>query len=115
MPDRLETYSIAILKYEEAVRGARRISEVINRGATALRNWEQVMVTDVQGEFPKDFEHSSRSENNLTGKEWPGAQQIADALLTFHRAKRDLEAAYEAIPGEQRNAIKPPDSVMPPR
>jgi len=111
----LETYSAAILAYAETVRQARRIGDIVNRAATALRNWEQVQVTETAGEFPEEFRRSTYSENNVKGSEWPGAQQIADALLAYHRAKHDLEIAYNGIPEDQRHAVKAPDAVNPTR
>jgi hypothetical protein len=111
----LETYSAAILDYAETVRRARRIADVVNRAATALRNWEQVQVTDTAGDFPEEFRRSSYSENHVKGSEWPEAQQIADALLAYHRSKHDLEIAYSGIPEDQRHAVKAPDAVSPMR
>jgi hypothetical protein len=115
MATSLETYSAAILVYADTVRGARRIADVVNRAATALRNWEQVQVTDTTGEFPEEFRRSSYSENQLKGSDWPGAQQIADALLAYHHAKHELEIAYNGIPEIQRHAVKAPDAVNPSR
>ncbi len=115
MATSLETYSAAVLAYADTVRRARRIADVINRAATALRNWEQVQVTDTAGEFPEEFRRSSHSENHLKGSEWPGAQQIADALLAYHHARRELEIAYNSIPEDQRHAVKAPDAVNPAR
>ncbi|MGQ0636034.1 MAG: hypothetical protein ACT4QC_15595 [Planctomycetaceae bacterium] len=115
MSNHLQTYCIAVHAYEEAVYNARRVSEVVNRGATALRNWEQVQVTDIAGAFPDEFTRSARSENHLKGEEWPAAQQIADVLLAYHKTKLELEAAFLAIPDDQRHAVKTPESVTPPR
>lgn len=115
MSDPLHEYSIAVLAYAETVQRARRVSEIINRGATALRNWEQVLVTEVQGDFPQELARSGRSENHLPGNEWPNAQHIADALLAYHQARNDLETAFNAIPEDQRHAVKTPESVTPPR
>jgi len=115
MATSLEMYSAAILVYADAIHRARRIADVVNRAATALRNWEQVQVTDTAGEFPEEFRRSSYSENHVKGSEWPGAQQIADALLAYHHAKRELEIAYNGIPADQRHAVKAPDAVNPTR
>lgn len=115
MSDALEGYSRAVRAFAESIHQARRIAEIVNRGATALRNWEQVQVTDVTGEFPGDVRRDRGSENDLVGRDWPGAQQIADVLLEYHRARRELERAFGAIPEDHRHAVRCPDSVAPPR
>ena len=115
MSDSLEQYSNAVLAYAAAVHRARRLAEIVNRGATALRNWEQAQVTEILGVFPVEAGRRSGSENDLSGGEWPGAQQIADALLAYHQAKKDLDLAFKAIPEPLRHAVKTPDSVTPPR
>lgn len=116
MSDCLHTYSLAIRMYEETVIKTRGVSQIINRGATAMRNWEQVLVTNVEGvEFPPEFSRSNRSENQITGKEWPTAQQIADALLAYHKARQELLNAYNAIPADERHAVRAPEAVNPPQ
>jgi hypothetical protein len=113
--DSLQQYSNAALAYAETVHQARRIAEIVNRGATALRNWEHVQVTGILGEFPDEVRRFRASENDLSGNDWPDAQQIADVLLTYHQARRNLELAFQAIPDALRHAVKNPDSVTPPR
>jgi hypothetical protein len=114
MSDPLQRYSNAVLAYAETVHRARRVSEIVNRGATALRNWENVEVTGILGEISEARDRRA-SENDLCGEEWPDAQQIADVLQTYRLAKRDLELAFDAIPVGLRHAVKSPDSVTPPR
>ena len=65
--------SVAILVYAETVRRARRIADIVNRAATAMRNCEQVQVTDTAAEFPEEFRRSTYSENHVKGSEGPGA------------------------------------------
>lgn len=115
MADPLQQYSSAALAYAQTVQRARRMAEIVNRGATALRNWENVQVSGILGDFPEEVKSRRASENDLCGDEWPGAQQIADVLLTYHQARRNLELAFDAIPEELRHAVKNPDSITPPR
>ena len=115
MSDPLQQYSNAVLAYAESVRRARRVADIVNRGATALRDWEHVQVTGILGAFPEEVNRRRASESDVCGDEWPGAQQIADVLLAYHQAKRDLEFAFGAIPEDLRHAVKNPDSVAPPR
>jgi len=115
MSDPLQQYSSAALAYVQAVQRARRIAEVVNRGATALRNWENVQVTGALGAFPEDVRSRRSSENDLSSDDWPGSQQIADVLLNYHRTRKDLESAYEAIPESVRHAVKNPEALTPPR
>jgi hypothetical protein len=115
MNDHLQTYSRAVFNYTEAVQKARRVSEIINRGASALRNWEQVRVTDTEGVFPEFLSRTTTSDSHVQGLEWPSAQQIADALLDYHRTKHELELAFTGIPDDQRQALRSPDSIVPPR
>lgn len=115
MSDPLQHYANAVLVYAESVRRARRLADIVNRGATALRDWEHVQVTGIRGEFPEEANRRRASENDVCGNEWPGAQQIADILLTYHRARRDLELAFEGIPEGLRHAVRNPDSVSPPK
>ncbi|MBS0264210.1 MAG: hypothetical protein JSS02_19895 [Planctomycetes bacterium] len=115
MSDPLQQYSNAVLAYTASVHQARRVAEIVNRGATALRNWEHVQVTGILGEFPEEVRRRHASENDVCGDDWPGAQQIANVLLAYHQAKQALELAFSEIPEALRHAVKNPESVAPPR
>jgi hypothetical protein len=79
------------------------------------KEYENVQVTGILGEVPDEVRQFRAPEDDLSGKEWPDAQKIADVLLTYHQAKRDLELPFQAIPEALRHAVKDPDSVTPPR
>lgn len=81
MSDSLRQDSIAVSDCTEAVHRARHLADVVDRGATALRNQEQIPVSGMVGNFPEDGDRQRASENDLSGDEWPAAQQIADVLL----------------------------------
>ena len=100
MSTALETSSAAILVYTETVRRARRIADIVNRAATAMRNWEQMQVTETAGEFPEEFRRSTYSENHVKGSERPGAlASIRATAVEFTAYLQDLEE-----PAEEREA-----------
>ena len=44
----------------------------------------------------------------VPAREWPGAEQIQQAVVRWHAARAAVEAAYDAIPKAQRGAVVPP-------
>jgi hypothetical protein len=67
------------------------------------------MVSNVQTGFPMEIA-LGRNTPSINAREWPTADAIAESLAGYHRAKSELQRAYDAIPESQRDIVRRPDS-----
>jgi hypothetical protein len=107
--DPIQAYQQAARELKTATAQAERLAKVVTQGASALRIWKTAMVSDVQVGFPAEIALNPRTLA-INPADWPTAQAIAESLGGFHRAKFALQAAYNAIPGSQKDIVQPPHS-----
>ena len=98
-----EKYQQAVAEIQEAIREAERLVCIVSSGASALRDWRRMTMSNVEGGFPL-LPHNP----GINGSEWPTGQQVAAALQRYHRAKESLHNAYMAIPDGERAIVKTP-------
>jgi len=70
----------------------------------------------VKPALPEDLVSASRAPRGgrsdiVPAHEWPAAEQIQQAVVSWHAARAAVAAAYDAIPRDQRNAVVPPDDA----
>lgn len=106
----IENYQQAVSEIQAAIHEAERMVQIVSSGAALLRNnWKRTMMSNVDGGFPAEIALSSKSFN---GREWPTGQQLADVLVRYHNACRNLQNAYRAIPDSQRAVVQEPEEFI---
>jgi|GEM_PF-3583265 len=101
-----------IAKYLEAraalLAAENRVLKVIapiSSAATALRNWDQVMISNTSVGFPMDIALTHKP--TLNAREWPTLDQVAEALAASHDARHKAENAWHAIPSDLQAGLQP--------
>lgn len=103
-----------IMVYQEALRrlsaatvAAQSVVRVITAGAQSLTRWQEVTVSNANaGGYPQELAYSRAP--GINANEWPSADVIHTALVTFHDARTAARAAWSAIPQEERLGLNPP-------
>jgi len=101
--DRIQAYQEALKKLEVTTRQVEHYVGEIQNGATKLRNWESVVISNSGVGFPAEAHGESIDANT-----WPSAQQLAEALSEWHKARHTVNNAWSAIPEERRTGLQPP-------
>jgi hypothetical protein len=108
VPNEIESYQAAMNEYDAAKQKCQQLSNFISQAAKILHNWPKATVANVTGNFPPELV-TRRSEASINGKDWPTAQQIADALCDFHAKQLAMSNAYDRIPQSQRGVVVGPE------
>lgn len=102
--DPIAEYQQSLRDLERARNEAERIVQVITRAASLLEHWQDVRVSDVNVSFPVGIPQA----NIINGKDWPSAQQLAEALSRYHSTLHEVNNAYRRLPWDQRGVVRPP-------
>jgi hypothetical protein len=108
--DPIREYLDARARLDNQTRLTEAVVKVVLDGANALREWRRALVANVSGGgFPAELVMNERSPT-INGREWPSAQQIADALGAWHDAHWAMRSAWDRVPLELQGGLKPPQS-----
>lgn len=108
----IEKYQQAVNELKASIAHAEQLVKVVSTGATILSSdWKHAMISGVQGGFLPETA-LARDRPSISGREWPTAQQLADALQRYHKARSELQNAWDAIPGSQRDVVQRPEAYF---
>lgn len=107
----IEKYQEALNELKASIAHAEELVKAVSTEATILRDWKHAMMSDVQGGFPPEIA-LARDRPSISGREWPTAQQLADALQRYHKARSELQNAWNAIPESQRDVVQQPEGYF---
>ena len=107
----IEKYQQAVNELKASIAHAEQLVKVMSTAATILSGWKRAMISDVQGGFPPEIA-LARDRPSISGREWPTAQQLADALQRYHKARSELQNAWNAIPESQRDVVQRPEAYF---
>jgi hypothetical protein len=103
----VEVYLEALRRLKEATAAAQAVVRVVTEGARALGRWQEVVVSDIGGgAYPAEV--GLRRVPGISARDWPSAEAIHNALVTFHEARVAVTHAWGAIPQERWDVLPPP-------
>lgn len=103
--DLIQAYQEALKQLETSTSQVERYVVEILNGASKLRHWESVVISNSGIGFPIEAHGESIDANN-----WPSAQQLAEVLSEWHKVYHAVNNAWNAIPKDRRVGIQPPPS-----
>jgi hypothetical protein len=109
MSDSISTYQRAMQKYESARKAADELAKKITEAADMLTfgKWTQVVMSGWKESYPPEL-LSIPYPSIIDSNQWPTAEQLHKTLIEWHQAEFDLKTAFEALPENQRSALKHP-------
>jgi hypothetical protein len=102
-------YATANEELRKARDDTQKLRDIIARvGQNLLRPYE-FMVSDisVSGGFPPEIA-LAKGIPSLSAREWPTAQQIAEAVANLHQKYKQVQDAYHALSDAEKGVVNPP-------
>ncbi|HEV3258373.1 MAG TPA: hypothetical protein VG013_15950 [Gemmataceae bacterium] len=105
MGDRIRAYQNAMNRLDTAALRVKDFVDEIKQAAKHLEKWEETAVAHVTAKLPMELLLKNRI---IDGQKWPTAQQLADTLADWHRARQEARLAWDMIPVQDRTSLRPP-------
>ena len=103
--DPISTYQEALHNFTDATRRVEACVNTIIDAAHKLQDWKSVCVSNTSIGFPARVASSGISINAM---DWPTAEQLAQALASWHVTRSAVHNAWLMIPGDRRPGLQPP-------
>ena len=104
MADEIAHWQEALRNLEAANREAERIVRIIHNASASLDDWKDATVSNIGVSFPIGLP----IEKAINAKEWPAAQELAEALASWHTAAHEVRNAWSAIPMTEKKGLAGP-------
>jgi hypothetical protein len=102
-------YLEARKRYDEVAAHARQVIGVVLEAAHNLsRDPMRFMFANTSPDAKGMPPEVALSVTGLNAKDWPTAETIHNALASIHEATSKLRHAWDSVPAEERNSLKPP-------
>jgi hypothetical protein len=106
MGDPIRTYLDSMANLERVAANAKRLIGTVVGVASALqRDPLRFMFSNSASGLPMDVAFKAASAN---ANDWPTADQIQQALAQWHHARAQVSQAWNAVPQNDRNSLRPP-------
>lgn len=102
--DPVRRYLDALKKVQQARAKVERVVGVVTDAGKKLGKWQEVSVSDVNVGFPAEL----LGGPSISGREWPTAQELAEALAAWHNARHEARNAWSGVPGPDRSGLQSP-------
>jgi hypothetical protein len=106
------TYQSALKELAAAEHRAEAVVRVITDAADKLRNWRRVMIANGSGGFPPAIGLRIDSPS-IDARGWPSADQLEQALVSWHIAHEAAVTAWNALAPGERTGLRPPPELPP--
>lgn len=104
--EKILRYQEALKKLATATRSVEKYVAAITDMSNKLQNWKRVTISNVGNiSFPIEA-----SEQSINADNWFTAEQLAETLSNWHKARHEVDNAWNAIPREDRTGLQPPES-----
>ena len=103
--DPIRTYLDARTALEQATGRTERFVDVIISAGDNLRDWRRVMISNASGVgFPLELANAP----SINAKKWPTAQELAEILAAWHKARHACDNAWMNVPVKDRLGLQGP-------
>jgi hypothetical protein len=110
MGDPIRTYLDSVNNLERVAADAKRMISVVVGVASALQqNPLRVMFSNAAIGMPMDVAFGRSATANA--RDWPTADQIQQALAQWHHARAQVSQAWNTVPPNDRNSLRPPPTA----
>ena len=108
--DSVQKYLRAKDEMDAAISRLDTITETIENVATTLKNnpWKFVITNINSARIQIPATVVSRATTFLDSKDWPTAEQIAEKLVSAHRARYQAWNLWRALPESEKKNLTPP-------
>ncbi|WP_449225127.1 hypothetical protein [Azospirillum argentinense] len=107
MTDNIRAYLDAQAAYSAVSKELRDLAETLEQVGKTLKDCpERFIFSNVSIGLPVEVS-LSRSSRSVDGNGWKTAAEIQQLLAHWHNARRSVQAAWEAIPPQDRQHLKP--------
>jgi hypothetical protein len=106
--DPVRKYQAALRKLKDAEKKAKHIASIVQSAGEAMRYWEDACVTGTASSYPGSMKTGDIG-HKISATTWPTANEIDDALISYHVSKEELKRAWEAVPKDDRIGLSDPD------
>lgn len=103
--DPVSTYQEALHNFTVATHRAEACVNTITDVADKLQDWKSVCVSNTSIGFPGRVASSGIS---IDARDWPTAEQLAQALSSWHTTRNAAHNAWQMIPADRRLGLQPP-------